>query len=87
MKVLFDGVDLIYFKFWITSLEHLNLVYSLILILFAMVVECSASSSEHNFDKKTNFLVYYFVENLLSTQRPTTDHETLKVPYQCCFPL
>ena len=54
----------------------LNLVYSSILILLAMVVECSASSSEHNFDKKTNCFVYYFVENLLSKLRTMTDHES-----------
>ena len=35
-----------------------------------------ASSSEHNYDKKTNSLVYYLVENLLSTLRYMTDDES-----------
>ena len=79
MKVLFDGLDLNIFQFLVYQLgtpSTVNLVYSLIFILFAMVVECSASSSEQNFDKKTNSRVYYFVENLLSTPRPMTDHES-----------
>ena len=63
IKVLFDGLDLTIFNFGLLACNTLNLVYSSILILFAMVVECSASSSELNFDKNTNSLVYYFVEN------------------------
>ena len=65
--------------FGLPAWNTLNLVYSSILILFAMIVECSASSSEHNFDKKTNSLGYYFVQNLLSTPRPMTDENTISM--------
>ena len=65
--------------FGLPAWNTLNLVYSSILILFAMVVECSASSSEHNFDKKTNSRVYYFVQNLLSTPRPMTVESTISM--------